>query len=112
MKNVVKKLIKADKNYKIHFKLYIMFKEAILFLVYEVFNFGVGWVFGILSVQLVMTFFEEKGMMNLWGLWSNKVVVEESTLSTIEWLTSAIIGYLVMTLINNLITKVKSNFNI
>lgn len=112
MKIVIKKLIKVDKNYKDRFKLYIKFKEAILFLVEEVFNFGVGWVFGILSVQLVMTFFEEKGMMNLWGLWSDKVVVEESTLSTIEWLTSAIIGYIVMTLINNLIAKVKSYFNI
>ena len=53
MKIVIEKLIKADKNYKERFKLYIKLKEAILFLLEEVFNFGVGWVFGILSVHLL-----------------------------------------------------------
>ena len=111
MKDVIENEIKVDKNYKDRFfKIYVKLKKAILFLLREAFNFGVGWGFGILSVQLVMTFFEEKGMMNLWGLWSDKIVVEESTLSTIQWLTSAIVGYIVMTLINNLIAKVKSYF--
>jgi hypothetical protein len=44
--------------------------------------------------------------MNLWGFWSDKMVVEESTLSVIEWLTSAVIGYVVMQQVNKVITKV------
>lgn len=72
----------------------------------EFLNFGIGWIFGLVSVQLVLLFFEEKGIMNLWGFWSDKMVVEESTLSVIEWLTSAVIGYVVMQQVNKVITKV------
>ncbi len=71
----------------------------------EFLNFGIGWIFGLISVQLVLLFFEEKGIMNLWGFWSDKMVVEKTTLSVIEWLTSAIIGYLVMQQVNKVITK-------
>ena len=45
--------------------------------------------------------------MNLWGFWSDKMVVEKTTLSVLEWLTSAIIGYVVMQQVNKVITKVK-----
>ena len=72
----------------------------------EFLNFGIGWIFGLISVQVVLLFFEEKGIMNLWGFWSDKMVVEESTLSVIEWLASAVIGYLVMQQVNKVITKV------
>ena len=72
----------------------------------EFLNFGIGWVLGLFSVELVLLFFEEKGIMNLWGFWSDKMVVEESTLSVIEWLASAVIGYLVMQQVNKVITKV------
>ena len=73
----------------------------------EFLNFGIGWVLGLFSVELVLLFFEEKGIMNLWGFWSDKMVVEESTFSVIEWLTSAIIGYLVMQQVNKAIVKIK-----
>ena len=73
----------------------------------EFLNFGIGWVLGLISVELVLLFFEEKGIMNLWGFWSDKMVVEESTLSVIEWLTSAIIGYMVMQQVNKAIVKIK-----
>lgn len=73
----------------------------------EFLNFGIGWVLGLISVELVLLFFEEKGIMNLWGFWSDKMVVEESTLSVIEWLTSAIIGYMVMQQVNIAIVKIK-----
>ena len=72
----------------------------------EFLNFGIGWIFGLISVQLVLLFFEEKGILNLWGFWSDKMVVEKTTLSVIEWLTSAIIGYVVMQQVNKVITKV------
>ena len=73
----------------------------------EFLNFGIGWVLGLFSVELVLLFFEEKGIMNLWGFWSDKMVVEESTFSVIEWLTSAIIGYVVMQQVNKAIVKIK-----
>lgn len=57
----------------------------------------------------LFTSFEEEEMMSLWEIWSNKVVVEESTLSMMEWLTAAIIGYIVMTLTDNLLTQLKSS---
>ena len=76
-------------------------------IVKEFLNFGIGWVLGLISVELVLLFFEEKGIMNLWGFWSDKMVVEESTFSVIEWLTSAIIGYLVMQQVNKAIVKIK-----
>ena len=72
----------------------------------EFLNFGIGWICGLISVQLVLLFFEEKGIMNLWGFWSDKMVVEKTTLSVIEWLTSGIIGYVVMQQVNKVITKV------
>ena len=37
----------------------------------------------------------------------DKMVVEESTFSVIEWLTSAIIGYVVMQQVNKAIIKIK-----
>jgi hypothetical protein len=73
----------------------------------EFLNFGIGRVLGLISVELVLLFFEEKGIMNLWGFWSDKMVVEESTFSVIEWLTSAIIGYVVMQQVNKAIIKIK-----
>lgn len=76
-------------------------------IVKEFLNFGIGWVLGLISVQLVLIFFEEKGIMNLWGFWSDKMVVEKSTLSVIEWLTSAIIGYVVMQQVNKAVIKIK-----
>ncbi len=57
----------------------------------------------------LFTSFEEEEMMSLWEVWSNKVVVEESTLSMMKWLTAAIIGYIVMTLTDNLLTQLKSS---
>ena len=57
----------------------------------------------------LFTSFEEEEMMSLWEVWSNNVVVEESTLSMMEWLTAAIIGYIVMTLTDNLLTQLKSS---
>ena len=107
MKKLIKKVTEVDENYKIRSKPYTRFRRFIFHLVQEFLNFGIGWIFGLISVQLVLLFFEEKGIMNLWGFWSDKIVVEKSTLSVIEWLTSAIIGYVVMQQVNKIITKVK-----
>lgn len=85
-------------------------KKLFYHILKETANFGLGWLFGLAAVQLVLLFFEEKGIANLWGLWSNKMVVEQSTLSIIEWLTSAIIGYVVMMQVNKIIHKIKEKY--
>ena len=76
----------------------------------EIFNFGVGWIFGLFATQLVLLFFEERSFSNLWGLWSNKMVVERTTLSIIEWLSSAVIGYVVMMQVNKIMEKLKLRY--
>ena len=81
-------------------------KKYFIHIAKEFLNFGIGWICGLISVQLVLLFFEEKGIMNLWGFWSDKMVVEKTTLSVIEWLTSGIIGYVVMQQVNKVITKI------
>jgi len=85
-------------------------KKFLLHLIQELYNFGIGWLCGLLAVQLVLFFFEERGFTNLWGLWSDKMVVQESTLSIIEWLASALIGYFVMMLVNKIIKRVKLKY--
>jgi hypothetical protein len=85
-------------------------KKFFSHLLREIFNFGIGWVFGLLATQLILLFFEERGFSNLWGLWSNKMVVEEKTLSIIEWLASAVIGYVVMMQVNKIMEKLKQKY--
>ena len=82
-------------------------KKFFLHLAKEIFNFGIGWIFGLFATQLVLLFFEERDFSNLWGLWSNKIIVQESTLTIIEWITSAVIGYIVMMRVNKIIEKLK-----
>lgn len=86
-------------------------KKFLLHIVSEVFNYGIGWILGLLATQLVSLFFEERGITNLWGYWSNKVVVQESTLTIIEWLTSAVIGYVVMMQVNRAMEKFRLKQN-
>ena len=85
-------------------------KKFFSHLLKEIFNFGVGWIFGLIATQLVLLFFEERGFYNLWGLWSNKMVVDETTLTIIEWLASAVIGYVVMMQVNKIVGELKLKY--
>lgn len=66
----------------------------------ELLGHGVGWVSGLLSVQLISNFFEEKSISNLWGFWSDKWVVDHDTFTNLEWAIAAIGGYLIMKLVD------------
>ena len=61
------------------------------------FNHGVssllGWCAGLIVVQLINSFLEEEGMTNLWGLWSDKLVVKHSTFTIVSWIGTAMIGW-------------------
>ena len=66
----------------------------------ELLGHGVGWVSGLLSVQLISNFFEERSISNLWGFWSDKWVVDHDTFTNLEWVIAAIGGYLIMKIID------------
>ena len=66
----------------------------------ELLGHGVGWVSGLLSVQLISNFFEERSISNLWGFWSDKWVVDHDTFTNLEWVIAAIGGYLIMKIVD------------
>jgi len=69
---------------------------------------GIGWIAGLLAANLVSSFFVAKKFSNLWGLgtkFTDKTAVSAPTLNIIEWLTTAIIGYFVLLLVNKTLAK-------
>lgn len=52
-----------------------------------------GWCAGLIVVQLINSFIEEEGISNLWGLWSDKMVVDHSVFTIISWIATAIVGW-------------------
>jgi hypothetical protein len=54
-----------------------------------------GFVIGIWASSLVSHFFATRSIKNLWGLTSRKTVVDKQTFTMMEWLASAIVGYVV-----------------
>ena len=52
-----------------------------------------GWCAGLVVVQLINSFIEEEGFGNLWGLWSDKLVVDHSAFTIISWIVTALVGW-------------------
>ena len=52
-----------------------------------------GWCAGLIVIQLINSFIEEEGMTNLWGLWSDKMVVDHNAYTTISWIVTALVGW-------------------
>lgn len=80
--------------------------KAVGSLIEEILANGIGWVAGLLSVDVLKLFFIERKWSNAWGLFSKKTAVNSSTFNILEWILTAIIGFLVMWMINVLIRKV------
>jgi hypothetical protein len=74
----------------------------------ELLGHGVGWVSGLLSVQLISNFFEERSISNLWGFWSDKWVVDHDTFTNLEWVIAAFGGYVIMKLVDKYWTPLLS----
>ena len=53
-----------------------------------------GFIIGLWASQLVSHFFTTRSIHNLWGLTAKKTVVSKQTFGNLEWLTSALIGYI------------------
>ncbi len=65
----------------------------------EILSLAVGWIAGLLSVNILTFFIEKRSWLNLWGILSNKVVVEDNTYTISVWIVTAIIGFIVMKLV-------------
>ncbi len=74
----------------------------------ELLGHGVGWISGLLSVQLISNFFEERSISNLWGFWSDKWVVDHDTFTNLEWVIAAFGGYIIMKLVDKYWTPLLS----
>jgi hypothetical protein len=79
----------------------------------EVIASGIGWVAGILSIDLLDKFFIKKSIWNFGGIFSKRVAVSKDEFSLLEWLLTAIIGFVVMILVNKLINSklIKKKFS-
>ena len=71
----------------------------------EVIANGIGWVAGLLSVDLLDLFFIKKSIWNLGGLFSKKAAVSGTTFSLLEWVLTAVIGFVVMLIVNKFVRK-------
>jgi len=76
------------------------FKTMALKVLFEILSVGVAWVAGLMSVEIISAYFAEKGFSNLWGLWSDKWVVDHETFSILEWTIAAVLGFVIMQLVN------------
>jgi|GEM_PF-2822499 len=62
-----------------------------------------GFVIGLWAAGLVSHFFATRSIKNLWGLASKKTIVDKQTFSILEWLASALIGYIVFEIVIRLV---------
>ncbi len=63
----------------------------------------IGWIAGLLSIDILDYFFIQKSWKNVWGVFSKRTVVDAETYSFLEWLLTALLGFLVMVLVNRLV---------
>ncbi len=75
-------------------------KRTFRIIVEEFISNGIGWIAGLVAADLVSYFFVAKKWWNLGGRLSRKVAVEASTLNIFEWIATAVIGFIVMYLVN------------
>ena len=64
-----------------------------------------GFVIGMMASGLVSRFFETRSIKNLWGLTSKKNLVDKDTFSTLEWIVSVVVGFIVFEIFNKGIKK-------
>lgn len=65
-----------------------------------------GFMIGMASTRLVSHFFTTRSIHNLWGLLhSNRTVVDKHTYTTLEWVVSLVIGFIVFELVSKWLKK-------
>jgi len=71
----------------------------------EIISNAIGWIAGLLSVDLLSHFFAVRSWKNGWGLFSRKTMIDADTFNVIEWVLTAILGFVVLFTVNKLILK-------
>ncbi len=74
-------------------------------LVQEIISNGIGWIAGLLSADLVSYFFTIRSWRNLWGLFSRKTIVSSQLYEIIIWSSSAIVGFIVLVIVNRIVAN-------
>lgn len=64
---------------------------------------AIGWIAGLLSVDLLSYFFAVRSWKNGWGLLSRKETLNAETFELLEWVITAIVGFAVLFLVNRLV---------
>ena len=80
-------------------------KKTLNTIIEEIIANGIGWIAGLASVDLLGEFFIVKKWYNLGGIFSKKTAIDSDTFSFLEWTLTAIIGFIVMIVINKFIRK-------
>jgi len=80
-------------------------KKTFNTIVEEVIANGIGWIAGLASVDLLGEFFIVKKWYNLGGIFSKRTAIDSDTFSFLEWTLTAVIGFVVMIVINKFIRK-------
>ena len=65
----------------------------------------IGFAVGMASTRLVAHYFATRSIKNLWGLNTHKAVLDKNTYSNLEWIVSAVIGFIVFEIISKSIKK-------
>ncbi len=58
-----------------------------------------GFLVGMWATGIVSHFFETRSIRNLWGLTARKALVNKQTFGMLEWIASALVGYLVFEIV-------------
>ncbi|OQY00649.1 MAG: hypothetical protein B6I20_08490 [Bacteroidetes bacterium 4572_117] len=69
----------------------------------ELISNAIGWVAGLVTVDLLSHFFAVRSWKNGWGLFSRKTMIDADTFNILEWVITAVFGFIVLTSINKLI---------
>jgi len=64
---------------------------------------GIGWLSGLFSVDLLSYFFSIRSWKNGWGLFSRKATVSSATFEIMEWVLTAVIGFVVLLAVSHLV---------
>lgn len=65
----------------------------------------IGFVIGMISTRLVSHYYTTRSIRNLWGLAARKTVVDKQTYSTMEWVISIVIGFIVFEIVSKWLKK-------
>lgn len=66
-----------------------------------------GFIMGLWASRLTATFFDKKNAENLWGLNAEKTVLNSETYTMIETITSVLIGFFVLLLVDHILESKK-----